>query len=78
MAILHAVFTLARLGILPLHRAVNMASLLPAEARGIWDVTGALEEGKAADLILVKNGDGVHRIMKTCVEGREVFSTWLK
>lgn len=78
MAILHAVFTLERLGILPLHRAVNMASLLPAKALGISDVTGSLEEGKAADLILVKNGDGVHRIMKTCVEGREVFSTWLK
>ena len=78
MAILHAVFTLEKLGILPLHQAVNMASLLPAKALGISDITGSLEEGKAADLILVKNGDGVHRIMKTCVEGREVFSTWLK
>ena len=78
MAILHAVFTLEKLGILPLHRAVNMASLFPARALGISDVTGSLEEGKAADLILVRNGDGVHRIMKTCVEGREVFSTWLK
>ena len=62
----------------PLHRAVNMASLFPARALGISDLTGSIEEDKAADLILVRNGDGVHRIMKTCVEGREVFSTWLK
>ncbi|NPU84545.1 MAG: alpha-D-ribose 1-methylphosphonate 5-triphosphate diphosphatase [Syntrophaceae bacterium] len=78
MSMLHAVFTLDGLGILPLHRAVNMASLFPARALGIEDETGSLEEGKAADLVMVRNGGGVHRICKTCIEGREIFATWLK
>jgi alpha-D-ribose 1-methylphosphonate 5-triphosphate diphosphatase len=77
MAMLHAVFTLDRLKLLPLHEAVNMTSLHPARALGLANETGSLEEGKLADLVIVKNGDGIPRIMKTFVEGREVFSTWL-
>jgi alpha-D-ribose 1-methylphosphonate 5-triphosphate diphosphatase len=73
MSILHAVFMLDGLGILPLHRAVNMASLLPARSLGIAGETGSLEEGKAADLVLVRNDDGIHRVQKTYIGGREIF-----
>lgn len=73
MSMLHAVFMLDGLGILPLHRAVNMASLLPARALGIAGETGSLEEGKAADLVLVRNGGGIHRVRKTYIGGREIF-----
>lgn len=74
MTILHAVFTLARLGILPLHKAVNMASLNPARAVGISQQTGSIEEGKDADLIMVDCNDEVPKALKTIVSGREVFS----
>jgi alpha-D-ribose 1-methylphosphonate 5-triphosphate diphosphatase len=74
MTILHAVFTLARLGILPLHKAVNMVSLNPARAVGISDKTGSIEEGKDADLIMVDCNDEVPKALKTIVSGREVFS----
>lgn len=75
MTILHAVFTLHKLDILPLHRAVNMVSINPARAVGISDNTGSIEEGKEADLVMVDTGDEVPRIVKTFVSGREVFST---
>ena len=74
MAILHSVFTLDRLGILPLHEAVNMVSLNPAGAVGISDKTGSIETGKDADIILVDLSDEVPRILKTFVSGREVYS----
>ncbi|MCL4475317.1 MAG: alpha-D-ribose 1-methylphosphonate 5-triphosphate diphosphatase [Nitrospirae bacterium] len=74
MTILHAVFTLERLGILPLHEAVHMVSLNPAKAAGISEQTGSIEEGKDADLVVVNTGDEIPRIAKTFVSGREVFS----
>lgn len=76
MTILHAVFTIERLDILPLHEAVNMASTNPAKALGISDKTGSIEEGKEADLILVDISDEVPRILKTFISGREIFSAY--
>ena len=75
-SMLHAVFTMESAGILPLHRAVNMASLNPAKAVGISGFTGSLEKGKSADLIVVDPKAETPKIMKTFVEGKEVFSTW--
>ncbi len=75
MTMLHAVLTLERLGILPLHEAINMVSLNPARAVGIADHTGSLEEGKAADMVLVDHSDDFPRVLKTFVGGREVFAT---
>jgi alpha-D-ribose 1-methylphosphonate 5-triphosphate diphosphatase len=75
MTMLHAVLTLEQLGILPLHQAVNMVSLNPAQAVGIAGHTGSLEEGKDADLLIVDHSNEFPRIVKTFVGGREVFST---
>ncbi|MEW6719550.1 MAG: alpha-D-ribose 1-methylphosphonate 5-triphosphate diphosphatase [Thermodesulfobacteriota bacterium] len=75
MTLLHAVTALTRLGILPLHEAVEMASLHPARAVGIDAFTGSLEEGKDADLLIVDDEGAVPRILKTFVRGREVFSS---
>ena len=75
MTMLHAVFTLERLGILPLHKATDMVSLNPARAVGIADHTGSLETGKDADMVLVDRSDGLPRVLKTFVAGREVFAT---
>ena len=76
MSIFHSIFMLEKAGILPLHRAVNMASLNPAKEAGISGFTGSLEQGKSADLIIVDASGEVPRIMKTFVEGREIYSTW--
>jgi alpha-D-ribose 1-methylphosphonate 5-triphosphate diphosphatase len=75
MTMLHAVLKLERLGILPLHEAVRMASLHPARAVGIDGYTGSLEQGKDADMVLVDYSDNFPRILKTFVRGREVFAT---
>ncbi len=75
MSLIHAVYTLARLGI-PLHRAVNMASLNPARAAGIAEFTGSLEAGKSADLVIIDPSEELPRVLKTFVEGKEVYSTW--
>ncbi|MFZ3044368.1 MAG: alpha-D-ribose 1-methylphosphonate 5-triphosphate diphosphatase [Desulfatirhabdiaceae bacterium] len=75
MTLLHAAFTLERLGILPLHEAINMVSLNPACAVGIENHTGCLAAGKDADMTLVNHADGFPRVLKTFVAGREVFAT---
>ncbi len=75
MTILHAVFTISRLNILPLHLAVNLTSLNPARAVGMSNNTGSIEEGKDADLIMVDTSGEIPRIIKTFVAGREIFST---
>lgn len=75
MTMMHAVFTLKRLGICKLHEAVKMVSLNPARAVGIAETTGSLEVGKNADLVLVRCTEGFPHVMKTYINGREVFST---
>ena len=75
MSMIHAIYVLERSG-MPLNKAVNMVSLNPAKAAGISDFTGSLEAGKSADLIIVDPAEEVPKILKTFVEGREVFSTW--
>ena len=75
MSMIHAVFTIERMGI-PMYKAVNMASLNPARAAGISGYTGSLETGKSADLIIVDPEEELPRVVKTFVEGREIYSTW--
>jgi DNA excision repair protein ERCC-2 len=75
MALLHAAFALHREGIVALHEAVNMITRNPARAVGIADETGSLEEGKAADLVLVDDRGEVPRVVRTFVGGREVFAS---
>ncbi|WDN89847.1 alpha-D-ribose 1-methylphosphonate 5-triphosphate diphosphatase [Desulfosarcina sp. BuS5] len=75
MTLLHAVFTIFKLNILPLHEAVNMVSINPARAAGIINHTGSLDKGKEADILLVDALGEIPRILKTFVSGKEVFST---
>lgn len=75
MTMLHAVLALERLGILPLHEAVNMVSLNPARAVGISDTTGSLEIGKYADILIVDPSEGFPRILSTFIGGKEVYAT---
>jgi len=76
MSVFHAIFTLVREGILPLHEAVNMASFNPAREMGIAGYTGSLEPGKRADILLVDASGDIPRILTTFVEGREVYTTF--
>jgi alpha-D-ribose 1-methylphosphonate 5-triphosphate diphosphatase len=74
MSMLHAVFALHRLMGIPLHEAVNMVTYNPAQSIGEKDRLGSIGEGHAADLILVDPSVQIPRILKTFVNGREVFS----
>ncbi|MFZ5453582.1 MAG: alpha-D-ribose 1-methylphosphonate 5-triphosphate diphosphatase [Thermodesulfobacteriota bacterium] len=76
MTLVHSVFTLYQLGLLPLHAAVNMVSLNPAKAVGLAEETGSIEPGKDADLILVDLTKEVPCLVKTWVKGKEVYSIW--
>jgi alpha-D-ribose 1-methylphosphonate 5-triphosphate diphosphatase len=75
MSMLHAVVALKQNSLKPLHDAVNMVSLNPARALGIDCRTGSVEEGKAADLVLVDMDRDVPLVIKTFVSGKEVYST---
>jgi alpha-D-ribose 1-methylphosphonate 5-triphosphate diphosphatase len=70
-SILHAVFNLAS-DLLTLNEAVNMASLYPARAAGIDKLTGSLEEGKEADMLMVDTKSGIPVIKQTFVKGNSI------
>ncbi len=54
---------------LPLHEAVNMASLYPARIAGVSDRKGSIEQGKDADLLICDQGLGIETVL---VEGEKV------
>jgi alpha-D-ribose 1-methylphosphonate 5-triphosphate diphosphatase len=72
--ILHAVFMLQRLQMGALPELVNMVSYHPAKAVDMEEQTGSIAPGLAADIILVDDSGIVPRIMKTFVNGKQVFS----
>jgi len=74
MSILHAVFQLHQMGIVSLHESIKMASTYPARAVGLDHERGRIEEGLAADCILIDTHTDVPRIVNTFVNGHEVFS----
>lgn len=69
MSLLHAIFTLKRENILPLEKAVKLATLNPAIACGIADEVGSIEVGKCADLLLVDSVAEIPRVKHTFVNG---------
>lgn len=57
-SMLQGAFLLAEKGAMPLHEAVNMASLAPARMIGLED-RGSIEIGKRADLVRVREAAGL-------------------
>jgi alpha-D-ribose 1-methylphosphonate 5-triphosphate diphosphatase len=53
----------------PLHEAVNLATLNPAKAARISNHTGSIEAGKDADLLLVKLVNNIPMVTHTIVQG---------
>jgi alpha-D-ribose 1-methylphosphonate 5-triphosphate diphosphatase len=74
-SLFHSLFMLDKLGIIPLHEAVNMASLNPAKAIGLDSETGSIEKGKKADLLIVDLDNEIPRIVQTFIDGVEVYKT---
>lgn len=74
-SMLYMVFLLDRLGLMPLHKAVNLSSLAPAQVLGKGGSEGSLEAGKTASLSLVEVREEIPRVVKTIVRGELVFST---
>jgi alpha-D-ribose 1-methylphosphonate 5-triphosphate diphosphatase len=77
-AILHSVFKLHRDGVLPLHEAVNLATLNPAESVNLDKTLGSLEPGKEADLLIVRMQDGLPMVTHSMVGGVLVLQTMTK
>ena len=76
-AILHSVFKLHRQGT-PLHDAVNLATLHPAESVNLDDRLGSLETGKEADLLIVRIQDELPMVTHAMVGGTLVMQTTTK
>jgi len=77
-AILHSVFKLHLREGLPLHTAVNLATLHPARAAKLDTYTGSLEPGKQADLLVVRLQDGIPMVTHNMVSGTFVLQTATK
>ncbi|OXS53996.1 alpha-D-ribose 1-methylphosphonate 5-triphosphate diphosphatase [Cohnella sp. CIP 111063] len=73
-SLLHAIFCLESEGV-PLHHAVNMATLNPAAALGRDDTLGSLKIGKRADVIVVGKIRGIPVVRCTIVDGTVVHET---
>jgi len=72
-ALLASLFVLVEKG-MSLHEATSYASLNPARAVGLADRIGSLEEGKEADLILVRHNHGELPIVeRAMVAGKWTF-----
>jgi alpha-D-ribose 1-methylphosphonate 5-triphosphate diphosphatase len=63
---------------MPLHEAVNLATLHPAQSLAIDDETGSLEVGKQADLLVVRLQDGIPMVTHVIVGGKLVLQTATK
>jgi alpha-D-ribose 1-methylphosphonate 5-triphosphate diphosphatase len=77
-AILHSVFKLHRQLGMPLHSAVNLATLNAAESVGLEDTLGSVESGKDADLLIVRLQDGLPMVTHVLVNGTFVLQTSTK
>jgi alpha-D-ribose 1-methylphosphonate 5-triphosphate diphosphatase len=77
-AILHSVFKLYEEQGLPLHEAVNLATLHPARAAKIDQSTGSISAGKDADLLIVKTINGIPMVTHTIVKGNIVSQASFK
>jgi alpha-D-ribose 1-methylphosphonate 5-triphosphate diphosphatase len=73
-AILHAVFKLYQDGVLPLHEAVKMATLNPAQAMGTGEQLGSIAPGKVADLLIVNAGGALPTVTDVFIDGQHVSS----
>lgn len=72
-ALLHAPFSWAEQGLLPIHEAIKLVSTHPAQAVGMLH-TGALVEGKQADLVIV-DPEPLPRVVATMRAGRFIFQS---
>ncbi|MCX7823672.1 MAG: alpha-D-ribose 1-methylphosphonate 5-triphosphate diphosphatase [Syntrophobacterales bacterium] len=74
MTLLHAMVTLVRENLLPLHRAVEMLSLNPAKAVKLDNRVGSIDKGKQADLLIVDIEGLYPRVLATIIRGEKVYS----
>ena len=74
-SILHAIFKLHQDEKLFLPDAVNLATLNPAKAARIHGHTGSIEQGKDADLLLVRVTEGLPMVTHTIVKGQVVLQS---
>ncbi|WP_245600123.1 alpha-D-ribose 1-methylphosphonate 5-triphosphate diphosphatase [Paenibacillus harenae] len=73
-SMLAAIFKLADEGTAALPAAVRMATLHPAQALGADRELGSIEQGKAADLVIVDHFDNLPWVTNTIVGGRLVYT----
>jgi alpha-D-ribose 1-methylphosphonate 5-triphosphate diphosphatase len=75
MAMLQGLFKMKHRESAPLPKLLQLFTLNPAKAIGIDEQTGSIAEGKAADLILVRERSNLLRIATTFVNGEAVYAS---
>jgi alpha-D-ribose 1-methylphosphonate 5-triphosphate diphosphatase PhnM len=73
LSILCSIFSLAGSKSIGMPESVKLATLNPAGVLGIDRKLGSLETGKIADIILVKEVEGIIMVEKVFVDGCKVF-----
>lgn len=73
-SMLYSPFILWRQGMLTLPDAVKMVTLNPAKAVGLDDMTGSIEVGKRADILVVTEQMGIPVVTRTIVNGEVVYA----
>jgi len=73
-SLLHAVFFMVKNYNIPLYQMVNMVTSSPAKAVGIGDAYGAVEVGKFADLLVVRELNDYPVIERSFIHGKAVSS----
>ncbi|MCM3632677.1 alpha-D-ribose 1-methylphosphonate 5-triphosphate diphosphatase [Paenibacillus sp. FSL W7-1287] len=74
-SMLQAVFKLEREANIPLHEAVKLATLHPADAMGIAEEVGSIAKGKKADIIIVDQFHELPFVEMTIVNGNIVYTS---
>ncbi|MDR2111404.1 MAG: alpha-D-ribose 1-methylphosphonate 5-triphosphate diphosphatase [Spirochaetaceae bacterium] len=72
-SLLHSAFMLEEKGIIPLAEAVRMLTFNPAKAVGIAADYGLVEEGKKADLLIVRKLQGRPLVYRCFIDGQSVL-----
>lgn len=70
-SMLNSIFYMVKKYNYPIHKMVNMLTLNPAKAVGIQEEYGSIEQGKYADILIVKDGEKFPSLQTVFIHGEE-------
>ncbi|MBN2735905.1 MAG: alpha-D-ribose 1-methylphosphonate 5-triphosphate diphosphatase [Spirochaetales bacterium] len=74
-SLLHSLFYLECNDIIPLEQAIPLVTINPAKAVNLDSMIGSIEVGKKADMVLVETRSAIPRVLRTYIDGVEIYKT---